>query len=191
MVPIPSQRLPQAAATATTTTRPPTFTWLLFHSSRLTERTKEMCTPRLRWMPLHRMQMKVPRVADAHLGPAKGARAQHRRDQRVSHGRVRASKRRSRATLSHPLRREGRTLRATVRAVLVLRELQQLQDDALVALALVLHVHEHRREARYVGGRARVATALAGRMQARTSRDMVAAPLLQLPGTPLGVYLSS
>lgn len=77
-----------------------TSTCSCFHSSRFTERTKEMCTPernldkssqgaapligwliksdqemyapRLRWMPEHLMQMKVPNVADAQRGPMGG-----------------------------------------------------------------------------------------------------------------------
>lgn len=45
------------------------MTCLLCHSSSETERTKEMCVPSARWMPLQRMQTKVPSVALAQRGP--------------------------------------------------------------------------------------------------------------------------
>jgi hypothetical protein len=31
-------------------------------------RTKEMCTPRPRWMPLQERQMKIPNFGEAYLG---------------------------------------------------------------------------------------------------------------------------
>ena len=42
--------------------------------SRLTERTLEMWTPRLRWMPEQRMHRKTPRFHDAQRGPAEEGR---------------------------------------------------------------------------------------------------------------------
>lgn len=46
-----------------------TLTWEAFHSSKLVDRTKEICTPKLRWIPEHRIQIKVPKFAEAHRGP--------------------------------------------------------------------------------------------------------------------------
>lgn len=45
------------------------LTCLAFHSSKETDRTKEIWTPRLRWIPLHLMQMNTPKLADAQRGP--------------------------------------------------------------------------------------------------------------------------
>ncbi|KAG8261577.1 hypothetical protein J6590_070018 [Homalodisca vitripennis] len=39
------------------------------HESKLTDLTLEMWTPRLRWIPAHRIHKKIPRFQDAHLGP--------------------------------------------------------------------------------------------------------------------------
>ena len=39
--------------------------------SRLTDFTRDMCTPRLRWMPAQRIQRKTPRFHDAQRGPEK------------------------------------------------------------------------------------------------------------------------
>lgn len=47
------------------------------HWSRLTDLTLEMWTPRLRWMPAHRMQMKMPKFHDVHRGPLASQSAQY------------------------------------------------------------------------------------------------------------------
>ena len=41
------------------------------HKSRLTDFTREICTPKLRWIPAQRMHKKIPRFHEAHLGPNK------------------------------------------------------------------------------------------------------------------------
>ena len=51
------------------------FTSLGFHESSETERTNEMWQPRLRWIPEHWMQTKVPSVADAQRGALAGQSA--------------------------------------------------------------------------------------------------------------------
>jgi len=43
------------------------------HLSRLVDLTLEMCVPRLRWMPEHRMQMKTPILVLAQRGPTRCA----------------------------------------------------------------------------------------------------------------------
>lgn len=48
---------------------PLTWTCSCVHWSRLTDLTLEMWTPRLRWIPAQRMQTKMPKFQDAHLGP--------------------------------------------------------------------------------------------------------------------------
>lgn len=42
-----------------------------FHMSRLTLRTNEICTPRLRWTPEQSKQMNRPKLTDAHRGSGK------------------------------------------------------------------------------------------------------------------------
>lgn len=37
-------------------------------SSRSSERTRDTCVPRLRWMPEHSMQIRAPRFRLAHVG---------------------------------------------------------------------------------------------------------------------------
>ena len=54
------------------------FKWWLTHctsicsgvqESKLTDLTRDMCTPRLRWIPAQRMHMNTPRFQDAQRGP--------------------------------------------------------------------------------------------------------------------------
>lgn len=47
-------------------------TWICsgVHWSRLTDLTRDMCTPRFRWIPAHLMQINTPRFQEAHRGPA-------------------------------------------------------------------------------------------------------------------------
>lgn len=40
--------------------------------SKFTDLTRVMCTPRLRWIPAHRMHKNTPRFHDAHRGPVNG-----------------------------------------------------------------------------------------------------------------------
>src|SRR5262249_24429461 len=47
------------------------------HWSKLTDLTLEMCTPRLRSMPAHRMQMNTPKFHDVHRGPLASQSAQY------------------------------------------------------------------------------------------------------------------
>lgn len=44
------------------------------HSSSETERTLEMCTPRLRWIPEHSMQMQMPWLIAAQSGSTRNTR---------------------------------------------------------------------------------------------------------------------
>ena len=51
---------------------PPTSICSGVQESRLTDFTREMCTPRLRWMPAQRMHRNTPRFHEAQRGPAQG-----------------------------------------------------------------------------------------------------------------------
>lgn len=46
-------------------------TWICsgVHWSRLTDLTRDMCTPRFRWIPAHLIQINTPRFQEAHRGP--------------------------------------------------------------------------------------------------------------------------
>lgn len=47
------------------------------HWSKLTDLTLEMCTPRFRWIPAHRIQMNTPRFHEVHRGPLASQSAQY------------------------------------------------------------------------------------------------------------------
>ena len=49
--------------------QPHTSTCFSCHESKLTLRTKDMCTPSARWIPEQSMHINTPKLALAHLGP--------------------------------------------------------------------------------------------------------------------------
>lgn len=101
------------------------------HVSNVVDRTCDTCTPKLRWIPLHCMQMKMPKFTLAHRGPLHPQSAQcllHPRARRSHHASVQLRRRRS--------KRLGFLRHATLRrSIRVVRGLDAARTGSLLAAA--------------------------------------------------------